>query len=339
MKFYKNQKGGIVLWVLILVILASIMLVGGSSLFNFNDSIPPNNGQAVNIQDTQPATISPDTLQIQELKGTIPSPTPIPSTACNHDNGQPAQVNDGKPVSDPNCICPQFLVECKNKLCVSVTDGPNKNPDVCAITYGWCGNQSLTGGIDGVFCLGKPVIYLYPEKDTLVNVTLNTPGKIVESIPLYPKEGWQNILAHKGGSLDYQGKKYNELYYESSVNNVSSPKNGIVVGKEQIEPELKLITAKLGLIGNEQKEFLAYWMPKLKDLNSKYLFISVIDTKEKEEIDNVLINPEPTTRIEFLMYFKPVDKFFIPPVLTLSNNPPKRIGFTEVEWGGTISGN
>lgn len=332
----KSQHGGIEFLVLALVVLASFIIAGGT--FSFNNSIPPNNGQAVNIQDVQPGPTQ-NTLQIKSLEGSVPSPSPTPTAACNHDNGQPAQVNDGKPVSDPNCICPQYLVECKNKQCVSVTTGPNKNPADCSITDGWCGSPSLTGGIDGVFCLGKPVIYLYPEKDTLVNVTLNTPGEIVESIPSYPKGGWQNILAHKGGILDYQGKTYNELYYESSVNNVDSPKNGIVVGKEQIEPELKIITAKLGLIKSEQKEFLTYWMPKLKDLNSKYLFISVIDTKEKERIDKVLISPEPATRIEFLMYFKPVDKFYIPPALTLPDSPPKRIGFTEVEWGGTINGN
>jgi hypothetical protein len=291
-KLMSKEKGGIVLWILLLVVLGSVMLVGGD-LFNFTDSTPANNGQAVTIQDTQPGA-GQNTLQLQGLKGSTPTPSPVPSTACNHDNGQPAQVNDGKPVSDPNCICPQFLVECKNKLCVKVTDGPNKNPDNCSTMIdGWCGRQDLTRGIDGIFCLGKPVIYLYPEKDTLVNVTLNTPGKIVESIPLYPKKGWQNILAHKGGSLDYQGKKYKELYYESSIENVTSPKNGVVVEKEQIEPELKIITAKLGLIKNEQEEFLAYWMPKLKKLNSKYLFISVIETKEKETIDKVLISPEP----------------------------------------------
>jgi hypothetical protein len=39
------------------------------------------------------------------------------------------------------------------------------------------------------------------------------------------------------------------------------------------------------------------------------------------------------------MYFKPLDKFFIPPTLALPDNPPKRIGFTEVEWGGTIDNN
>ena len=333
----RSQKGGIELLILAIVIIASFILVGGPITFHGSSSQNPN--QAVTIVQSSSQPSNPNqSLQIQGLKATTPSPTPTPNTVCNHDNGQPAQVNDGKPVTDPNCICPQYLVECKNKQCVSVTTGVNKTPTNCSVTDSWCSNQALTAGIDGVFCLGKPVIYLYPTKDTPVNVKVNTPGSIVESIPAYTNTGW-NVLAHPNGNIEDNGKTYKELYYESSVTKVNAPKEGFIVEKNNAEVKLREITSKLGLIKPEQEEFLAYWLPKINNLNSPYIFISVIDKNEKERIDNVEIIPQPNTKIEFLVYFKPVYKPFSVPELNFPAKAPERIGFTSVEWGGTIDTN
>jgi hypothetical protein len=332
----KSQRGGIEFLILAIVILASFILVGGT--FTFINSLPQNNGQPVNVTDVQPGAAQ-NSLQLKSLKGSIPSPTPTITTACNHDNGQPAEINDGIPVSNPNCLCPEYLINCQNQQCVSATYGIDKIPTNCSATKNWCSNHQLSGGIDGVFCIGKPVIYLYPVKDTLVNVKLDTPGKIVESIPSYTNEGWNNILAHSNGSFEYKGKTYNELYYESSVTKVEVRKEGFVVTKSNAEEQLKTITYKLGLIKPEQEEFLNYWLPKINSLSSKYIFISIISPNEKERIDKVEINPQPDTRIEFLVYFKPVENPYTPAALILPQNPPKRNGFTEVEWGGTINGN
>jgi hypothetical protein len=139
--------------------------------------------------------------------------------------------------------------------------------------------------------------------------------------------------------LEYLGKTYTELYYESSVNKVNPPQQGFVVAKSQAEAKLTEITTKLGLIKPEQAEFLSYWLPRIAKLNAPYLFISVLDQKEKDRIDNVVILPKPDTKIEFLVYFKPVYAPFSPPELNLPTQPPKRNGFTSVEWGGTIDTN
>jgi hypothetical protein len=206
-----------------------------------------------------------------------------------------------------------------------------------------CSDPSYTGAgtgspTDGTFCLAKPVIYLYPTKDTKVNVKINTPGKIVESIPTYINGGW-SVLAHPNGALEYNGKTYNELYYESSVTKVNPPTQGFIVEMNNVKEKLKEITTKLGLIKPEQDEFLNYWLPTINNLNTPYLFISVIDEKEKNRIDNVEISPNPDTKIEFLIYFKPVSKLYSVQELVFPSVPPKRVGFTSVEWGGTIDNN
>src|SRR5207248_2364939 len=42
------------------------------------------------------------------------------------------------------------------------------------------------------YCIAKPVIYLYPQTPTKVQVSLKVPGEIYISDPLYPKgTGWQ----------------------------------------------------------------------------------------------------------------------------------------------------
>jgi hypothetical protein len=60
-----------------------------------------------------------------------------------------------------------------------------------------------------------------------------------------------------------------------------------------------------------------------------------LDEQEKERIDHVEITPKPDTRIEYLFYFKGLQNFNNIKALELPKYP-QRIGFTEVEWGGTI---
>lgn len=186
-------------------------------------------------------------------------------------------------------------------------------------------------------CYGKPVIYLYPEKPTFVDVSLKVPGKIIVSDPLYPESGWKNVLAYPDGKLIYQNKSYRELYYESQVDRAYTPESGIVIPKAELKSKLTDLTTRLGLIKTEQNEFLEYWLPRLNELNSPYVLFSVLDPLEKERVDHVDIHPAPDTRIEFLAYFKPqtTPNTDLQP-LDIPQSPPQRNGFTAVEWGGTI---
>jgi hypothetical protein len=185
------------------------------------------------------------------------------------------------------------------------------------------------------WCVGKPVIYLYPEKPKLVDVELFIPGEIYISIPKYPSGGWQNVLANPDGNLVYEGKNYKELYYETAVTVKKIPQNGIIIPIENLRSELSEIVTKLGLKASERDEFLEYWMPLLTDLEKPYIVFSLLDQDEKERIDGVDINPKPDVFINFIAYFKGIDKPFGIEPLTLPV-PPQREGFTAVEWGGTI---
>lgn len=286
-------------------------------------------------------TIPPDNLTLPPEPSD--TPPPISGTYCQRESQKL-----------PNCQCvptEKIVVFCPQaaNFCTSSPSCPDNGNVVCQV-HNWtpppptCSynskNPSYAKYLNNPSCLqwcvGKPVIYLYPDKPEYVNVKLLTPGNIYISIPFYPENGWKNIFSFPNGTLIYQQKTYHELYYETSINNINPPQNGIIIPSENLYQKLTQITKALGLITHEQEEFLNYWMPKLENLHKPYILFSVISPSEKNRIDSVELNPSPETRIEFLAYFKGLDAIENVQPLILPSTPPSRKGFTEVEWGGTI---
>jgi hypothetical protein len=241
-------------------------------------------------------------------------------------NGQLCSAaDDSGSAVNGNCYCPDLTVTCKNGVGYGANGGlyPGVNP---------CGSNEAPGS--GRYCVEKPVIYLYPQAPTLVNVQVITAGSVVVSNPQYPVDGWKNILANPDGTLQYEGEYYSELFYESSVNTFQQPQEGITIPTNQLSEKLNGLLDQLGLIGHEKQEFLAFWMPRLEALNSPYIFFSILDPSTKANIDTVSISPKPDTQIEFIAYFKAVSVLAIN---TLELPPtPERKGFVSVEWGGVI---
>ena len=57
----------------------------------------------------------------------------------------------------------------------------------------------------------KPIIYLYPETELDVNVSLNYDGQLTHTYPFYPIGGW-NVMASPEGTLwDSKGQEYYSL--------------------------------------------------------------------------------------------------------------------------------
>jgi hypothetical protein len=264
---------------------------------------------------SQPVTSSPP------MSTTAPSSGPNPATCSGY-------INSGVPVPS-SCTCPGVYLVCPYTTSdpTDVTVGPNGCEDTLLV-----GPPPATGK----FCIDKPVIYLYPTNPTLVNVTVNSTGSVVVSNPTYPQGGWKNILANPGGTLQYEGNQYSELFYETSVTQFQKPTSGIVLASATLSTSLNAILDQLGLIGNEKQEFLSYWIPRLKALHSPYIFFSILSPSAKTQIDAVTIKPKPDTMIDFIAYFKAVETPENNTVLQLPKQP-ERIGFTAVEWGGVIA--
>jgi hypothetical protein len=266
-----------------------------------------------------------------------PSSPPTPAEdVCNHDQYKKA---------DPDrCFCTEgWLTRCERNLCKEInyskSGGGDRNSMSCAILNGLNPSKCEAFGKegDGWYCIGKPVIYLYPTAPTLVNVGVITEGKIVVSDPqIEIGDKWTNVLAMPDGILHYNNKQYRELFYETGTTTVRRPKAGIIVDKKNLKTELLSFITQLGLSRqDEQQEFLDWWVPRLENINSEKLFVSILENDEKKRLDQVTISPKPDTFIDFIVYFAPLSQNETVTPLVLPE-APKRVGFTAIEWGGVI---
>jgi antitoxin component YwqK of YwqJK toxin-antitoxin module len=181
---------------------------------------------------------------------------------------------------------------------------------------------------DGV---AKPIIYLYPEKDMVVNVELEFDGELTHTYPKY-NNGW-NVMAKTDGTLyDEQGKEYYALYWEGDNRREFKVDEGFVVPGYQTTEFLEKSLDAVGLNRREANEFIVYWLPHLE--NNKYNLIH-FSTTQYEEMAKLNISPKPETMIRVMMVYKPLDAHIDMPVQDLSKMKVERKGFTVVEWGGS----
>lgn len=259
-----------------------------------------------------------------------PTPTPTPGTSAM------CPMDTGTKIIPRSCICADLLAHCvSGRYIEGMGSGgtilPPLGSGYASRVSAFCSTQG-----DGWYCIMKPVIYLYPLSDARVSVKVKTEGNVVISDPLYPANGWKNVLAHPDGNLEYQGKTYRELFYESDTPTLHAPHDGIIIKSSELKTELLKYVTLLGLTRtDEQQEFLDFWVPRLQALHSHYIMFSVLDRTEKARVDNVEISPKPNTFTDFIAYFKPLSKIEDVPALEITPAPVRR-GFTAVEWGGVI---
>lgn len=176
----------------------------------------------------------------------------------------------------------------------------------------------------------KPVIYLYPEKTTNVDVELDYNGELICTYPNY-ENGW-SVTAFKDGTLinNKDKKEYSYLFWEGKSNIKYDMSKGFVVKGEDTADFLKEKLEYLGLTPKEYNEFIVYWLPEMK--NNKYNLISF----QKDDYTNnakLDITPKPDSILRVFMAYKPIDKKI--DIQEQKLQEFNRQGFTVVEWGGT----
>ncbi len=177
--------------------------------------------------------------------------------------------------------------------------------------------------------VAKPVIYLYPETETAVDVTLTLDGELTCSYPAY-KDGWHVTAAPDGTLTADRGQTYNYLYWEGETNADFDMTRGFCIKGENTAAFLETALADLGLTRREANEFIVYWLPLMEQ--NPYNLIA-FQTDAHNDAAKLNIVPAPDTLIRVFMAFKGVDEFVDIEPQTLS--APARVGFTAVEWGGT----
>ena len=175
----------------------------------------------------------------------------------------------------------------------------------------------------------KPVIYLYPERETEVSVNLTLDGRLTCTYPVY-EDGW-TVTAQPDGTLtDAKGQAYNYLYWEGETDAQYDLSKGFCVKGEDTAAFLEEALEKLGLTRREANEFIVYWLPLMEQ--NPYNIIS-FQTDVYTEAAKLAVNPTPDTLICVFMAWKESDVYIELPEQELT--ALERNGFTVVEWGGT----
>lgn len=175
----------------------------------------------------------------------------------------------------------------------------------------------------------KPVIYLYPEKETEVLVKLTLDGSLTCTYPAY-NNGWKVTAAPDGTLTDEQGQAYNYLYWEGLTYAQYDLSRGFCVKGEDTAAFLEEALEKLGLTRREANEFIVYWLPLMEQ--NPYNIIG-FQTDIYTEAAQLEVLPAPDTMIRVFMAWRDSDVFVELPGQELT--APERTGFTVVEWGGT----
>lgn len=175
----------------------------------------------------------------------------------------------------------------------------------------------------------KPVIYLYPEKETNISVELTLDGRLTCTYPKY-SNGWVVTAAPDGTLTDKNGQTYNYLYWEGETYAKYDMSKGFCVKGKDTVAFLEGALEQLGLTRREANEFIVYWLPLMEQ--NEYNIIS-FQTDIYTEAAQLKVNPAPDTLIRVFMAWQASETAVDLPEQELT--APERNGFTVVEWGGT----
>ena len=193
------------------------------------------------------------------------------------------------------------------------------------------GSASLLGTIQNL--VAKPVIYIYPETETKVQVSVGYPEKLSCVYPEYDtEEGWEVIAKPNGDLIDTRtGRNLYCLYWEGNQKQEYKFKDGFLVAGKDSAKFLEEKLTILGLNEREANEFIIYWLPKLEA--NKYNLIRFETMEEIEEYMPLNIEPKPDTVIRIVMDFKGLNR-----PIEIEEQKLERVvreGYTVVEWGGS----
>lgn len=177
--------------------------------------------------------------------------------------------------------------------------------------------------------VAKPVIYLYPEKETEVSVNLTLDGRLTCTYPEY-NNGWSITASPDGTLTGADDQTYSYLYWEGESYAQYDLSKGFCVKGEDTAVFLEEALAKLGLTRREANEFIVYWLPLMQE--NPYNIIS-FQTDLYTDAAKLDVTPMPDTLIRVFMAWKAADFYLDLEKQELT--APARTGFTVVEWGGT----
>lgn len=175
----------------------------------------------------------------------------------------------------------------------------------------------------------KPVIYLYPENETEINVMFAKPELLTTTYPKF-NSSWKVNVKPNGDMYDENGRYYYALYYEANGSKLNHFEEGFYVEKDDAIDFLEEKLSILGLNERESNEFIMYWLPVLEQNEKSLVYFETTESLQKK--NKLIINPKPDSLLRINIHIKKVNK----KVSIKEQELPRfeRKGFSAVEWGG-----
>lgn len=176
----------------------------------------------------------------------------------------------------------------------------------------------------------KPVIYLYPEQDTLCSVRVDINGRLTCTYPEHGENGWKNFVATPDGTLYFpDGGEYYCLYWEGISHFTPDFSTGFCIKGSETADFLREILPQLGLTPREANEFIIYWLPRMQE--NEYNLISFQQDAYTASAP-LEITPTPDSLLRVFMVYCAIEESI--EITPQTFDSFERIGFTVVEWGG-----
>ena len=182
--------------------------------------------------------------------------------------------------------------------------------------------------------LRKPVIYLYPEEETEVNISVESEGKLTFMYPSYT-DSW-TVTAHPSGEITHNDESYNYLFWEgeNTINeNAIDDTRGFLIAQEELVSFLETTLTTYGYTSKEQADFITYWVPNMKDATNLYIYF--LFDEACEQFATLNISPKPTNTARLYMLWATAEANYEEIGIAPQDIPTiNREGFTVIEWGG-----
>lgn len=178
----------------------------------------------------------------------------------------------------------------------------------------------------------KPMIYLYPDKITNYQITLDSSIPIAASYPKIIDNKW-NVRAFPDGKIiDIKsGKEFYGLFWEGGNPSASNSDSGIIVKSENFSETLDSLLIIKGLNYREREEFVTFWISRT--LNYKWIKIHFVDN-EFSANNEINIHPSPIGFVRVSAIFTGLNHYRVIPPETIV--PRHRHPNDAVEWGGVF---
>ena len=189
------------------------------------------------------------------------------------------------------------------------------------------------------FPVAKPVIYLYPEEECELEVTLSFDGELACVYPAFAEArteedrdgGVWRVVARPDSTIadPSSGREFGYLFWEGPAAWRPDVSRGFCVAGTDTEAFLEDALARLGLSDREACDFITYWLPRMQE--NAYNLVS-FQGASYSDAARLEVDPAPDSVVRVFMAWLPLSEPVDVEPQELA--APERVGFTVVEWGG-----